>query len=94
MIYHRQWFPFDVKTVQEYVPPSSGVYALFSHQECVYVGASPALKAELIRLVQGDRKPCLTQHPPDEFQFEVVLGDERNARRAELIDELNPTCKD
>lgn len=94
MIYHRQWFPFDSPTVQEHVPPTSGVYLLFSHQECAYVGASPDLKAELSRLVKGDHNPCLFEHPPDEFQFEVVLGDERNARLAELVEELNPACKD
>lgn len=94
MIYHSQWFPFDPQTVQEHVPPTSGIYALYSHQECTYVGASQDLKAELSRLVKGDRNPCLTEHPPDEFQYEVVLGDERNDRRAELIGELNPTCKD
>ncbi|HEV2423339.1 MAG TPA: hypothetical protein VGZ29_00780 [Terriglobia bacterium] len=94
MIYHRQWFPFNTNTVHEHVPPTSGIYLLFSHQECAYVGASQDLKAELSRLVKDDRNSCLAEHPPDEFQFEVVLGDERNERRAELIGELNPTCKD
>jgi len=94
MIYHRQWLRFDSQTVQEHVPPTSGIYALYSHQECAYVGASQDLKAELTRLVKGHDNPCLTEHPPDEFQFEVVLGDERNDRRAELISELGPTCKD
>jgi hypothetical protein len=94
MIYHRKWFPFDSKTVQEEVPPTSGVYILFSRQECAYIGASQDLKAELASLVKGDHKPCLTEHPPDEFQFEVALGDDRNSRRVELIQELNPSCKD
>lgn len=94
MIYHRQWFPFNPQTVQEHVPPTSGIYLLFSHQECAYIGASQDLKAELARLVKGAHNPCLTGHPPDEFQFEVVLGDERNERRAELIEELKPICKD
>lgn len=94
MIYHRQWFPFNALTVQEHVPPTSGIYALYSHQECAYIGASQDLKAELSRLLKDAQNPCLTEHFPDEFQFEVVLGDERNERRAELIDELKPTCKD
>ena len=94
MIYHREWFPFDSKTVQEEVPPTSGVYILFSHQECAYIGASPELKAELSRLVQGIENPCLKEHAPDEFQFEVALGDDRSERRDELIGELNPVCRD
>lgn len=94
MIYHRDWFPYDAKTIQEHVPPTSGVYSLYSQQACVYVGASQDLKEELMRSLNGNHSSCLSQHPPDEFQFEVVLGDERNARRDELIGELNPACSD
>jgi hypothetical protein len=93
MIYHRNWYPFDAKTIHEHVPPTSGVYSLFSHQECVYVGASRQLQEELTRSLKSDH-PCITQYPPDEFQFEVVLGDDRLTRRDELISELNPTCRD
>jgi hypothetical protein len=94
MIYHRDWYPFDAKTIQEHVPPTSGVYSLYSHQECAYVGASQDLKAELVRLLTSARSSCLTEHAPDEFQFEVALGDDRNTRRDELINELNPVCRD
>jgi hypothetical protein len=94
MIYHRNWYPYNAGTVHEYVPPTSGVFSLFSHQECVYVGVSKDLQSELIRRLQGEHGPCISQHAPDEFQFEVVLGDDRNLRRDELIAELNPVCKD
>ena len=94
MIYHRNWYPYNVATIQEHVPPTSGVYSLFSHQECVYVGASRDLQAELMQRLKGNHNSCLTQHPVDEFQFEVVLGNERDTRRDELIAELNPVCKD
>ena len=94
MAYHETWYPYDAHTVQQHVPPTSGVYALFAHQACVYVGASRELQAELTRHVQGDGNPCLSQYQPDEFQFEVVLGDERHTRRDELIGELNPACRD
>ena len=94
MIYHRTWYPYDIHTIQEQVPPTSGVYSLFSHQECVYVGASRDLQAELIQHLNDNHNPCLTQHTPDEFLFEVVLGNERETRRDELIAELNPVCKD
>lgn len=94
MIYHRNWYPYDAATIQEHVPPTSGVYSLFSHQECVYVGTSQEMRAELIRQVKGGSNPCVSQHAPDEFLFEVVLGDERHARRDELINELNPACRD
>jgi len=93
MIYHRNWYPYDAKTIREHVPPTSGVYSLFSHQECVYVGAGQELQAELTRSLQG-ANPCISQHTPDEFQFEVVLGDDRYTRREELINELNPACRD
>jgi|HubBroStandDraft_5_1064220.scaffolds.fasta_scaffold952439_2 hypothetical protein len=94
MIYHRNWYPYDTGTVNEHVPPTSGVYSLFSHQECVYVGASKDMQSELIRRLQGEHSACVSQHPPDEFLFEVVMGDERDMRRDELITELNPSCKD
>src|SRR5579863_4548895 len=94
MIYLRNWYRYDAGTIQEHVPPTSGVYSLFSHQDCVYVGTSKDLQAELTGRVKGDNNPCISKHPPDEFLFEVVLGDERNTRRDELINELKPVCKD
>ena len=94
MIYHRNWYPYNADTIQEHVPPTSGVYSLFSHQECVYVGASQDLQSELAGRLKGGHGPCVNEHPPDEFQFEVVLGDERHTRRDELITELSPVCKD
>ena len=94
MTYHRNWYNFDAKTIQENVPPTSGVYSLYSHQECAYVGASQDLRAELTRLLTSQRSACLGEHEPDEFQFEVALGNDRNSRREELIRELNPACKD
>ena len=94
MIYHRTWYAYDATSIKENVPPTSGVYSLFSQQACVYVGASRDLQADLTRLLKGDSSPCITQHTPDEFQFEVVLGDDRNTRRDELIAELNPACRD
>ena len=94
MIYHRNWYPFDARTILDQVPPTSGVYSLFSHQDCVYVGTSKNLQEELTGRLQGEPSSCVAQHPPDEFLFEVVLGDERNTRRDELIAEWNPVCKD
>ena len=94
MAYHESWYPYNAQTVQEHVPPTSGVYALFAHQSCVYVGASRDLQAELTRLLKDDGNPCRRQHRLDEFQFEVVIGDERNTRRAKMIRELKPACRD
>ena len=94
MIYHRQWFPFRADSIRDNVPPTSGVFLLYSHQECVYVGAHPDMRAELTRLLQDGGSPCLSEHPPDEFLFEVALGDDRLARRDELMSEFNPLCKD
>jgi hypothetical protein len=93
MIYHRDWYPYNADTIQKHVPPTSGVYALYSHQICVYVGATEGMRAELTRHLQGDH-PCVSQHAPDEFLFEVMLGDERLTRRDELIAELKPVCTD
>jgi hypothetical protein len=94
MIYHRDWYTYDAKTIQQHVPPTSGIYTLFAHQACVYVGASREMRAELTRRLNSENNACISEHAPDEFQFEVVLGDERNTRRDELINELNPACKD
>jgi excinuclease UvrABC nuclease subunit len=94
MIFLRNWYRYDAGMVAEYVPPTSGVYMLFSHQDCVYVGSSRNLQAELTGYFDGSSKPRFAQHPPDEFRFEVVLGPERDLRRAELIAELSPACRD
>lgn len=94
MIYSRKWYPFNSETIQEHVPPTSGVYSLFSHQDCVYVGASKNLQSELFGRLKNANGPCLSEHAPDEFQFQVALGDERNTLRDEMAAELNPICKD
>ena len=91
MKYHETWYPFDAASIKAHVPPTSGVYMLFGRQQCVVVGASEDLQAALTKhLTSND--PCIVEHVPDEFQFEVVLGPERFTRRDELAATLKPAC--
>ena len=94
MIFLRNWYPYENGMIQEYVPPTSGVYMLFSHQDCVYVGSSRNMQEDLTNCVNGGSSVRFAEHPPDEFRFEVALGEDRDVRRAELIAELNPLCTD
>jgi excinuclease UvrABC nuclease subunit len=92
MKYHENWFTFDSFSIKDYVPPASGVYILYSHQQCVYVGVSDDIQARLRQHLTGETDSCVSQHPVDEFQFEVIVGSGRADRQTELVALLKPVC--
>ncbi|MGB6429996.1 MAG: GIY-YIG nuclease family protein [Candidatus Acidiferrales bacterium] len=78
------------KIVQR-APQASGVYAIFSKEDWIYVGEAGDLRKKLIAHFDGENR-CITQSDPIGFQFELVPAKQRAARKKKLIAELEPTC--
>jgi predicted GIY-YIG superfamily endonuclease len=72
-------------------PQASGVYAIFSTDDWIYVGEAGNLRARLLAHFDGPNV-CFKRNEPMGFQFELVPAKQRAARKNELIGELKPVC--
>ena len=72
-------------------PQASGVYAIFSAREWIYIGDAHDLRASLLKLFDDHVSP-VRQNNPIGFQFELVPARQRAARKKQLIAKLKPTC--
>ena len=72
-------------------PQASGVYAIFSTREWLYVGETGDIRASLLAHFDDHSSPIL-QNNPIGFQFEVTPTKQRAARKKQLIAELKPIC--
>lgn len=83
--------PYDLHTITQNAPPLSGVYAIFSPSECLYVGASDDICASLLEIYYEDQ-PWLNDEYLAHFSFDLVSPDGRGARQTDRIRELQPVC--
>lgn len=72
-------------------PKKSGVYGIYALGKCLFVGESSCIQESLEVHLNGDN-PCITKGEPTDFVFELSSDRDREARKAELIAELNPLC--
>ena len=84
-------FRYDLQSITRNAPPASGVYALFSSSECLYVGDSGDICASLLETFFEDT-PSLNGQHPTHFIIELIPPESRVARRADRIRELGPVC--
>lgn len=82
--------PWSRVSIRAHAPNGSGVYAVFS-SVWIYVGEGDDIQACLLDHFNGDN-PCISDHRPYGFTFEVVPPDERAARTRQLVEELKPVC--
>ena len=82
---------YTLDTITQKVPPTSGTYEVFSRAECMYVGESDDVCAELLAMYYEDR-PCLNERDFTHFLFTVAPPDLREAHRIDRIRELAPLC--
>ena len=85
----QERLPYELDTIIRCTPPVSGVYALFSGDECVGVGASDDICGSLLETYNGyDPNPDgkLFTH----FTFDLVPPELRAARMTDRIRELGP----
>ena len=84
-------FPYNRFSILATAPRGSGVYAIFTPQQWIYVGESVNIQARLLRHLNGDNA-CITRFAPTGFQYERWPKHQRVARQDELIRALNPAC--
>lgn len=72
-------------------PESSGVYGLYSAL-WIFIGEAENIRAQLLEHLT-DNNFGINRRQPSGFAFELVPPEDRVRRRDELIDELEPTCK-
>ena len=84
-------FQYNRFSILASAPRGSGVYALFTPQQWIYVGESVNIQARLLRHLNGDHA-CITRLAPTGFQYERWPKSRRLARLAELIRALHPAC--
>lgn len=82
-------FAFGIFTVLEKCPLNSGVYALFTGDQCIYVGASENIQIHLLHHLNGPH-PCVLQYGVTSFAYESVPSEARLGRQEDLIREFNP----
>jgi excinuclease UvrABC nuclease subunit len=87
-------FLFTDREIAEHAPQSSGVYGIFNHTGCVYVGEASDIQASLFAQLRGgtDESCWIRSQNPDQFAFERVAKPDRNQREHTLIVELDPVC--
>ena len=82
---------YDLASIIQRAPTTSGVYAILSLGRWLYVGESGSLRGGLSLQLSGVN-PCLTARDPTHFMYELVPDADRAARRRELILEFQPAC--
>jgi hypothetical protein len=84
-------YVFTPEAVREDAPSASGVYAIFTPAEWVFIGASDDVRQALFEHLNAPL-PCFQQYSPLSFSCELAAASERADRRDALIAELRPVC--
>jgi|GEM_PF-6822851 hypothetical protein len=82
--------PWSLVSIRAHAPAGSGIYAIFA-EHWIYVGQGDDIQARLLSHFWG-KQPCIRQHRPLGFTFELVPYMERTLRLAQLREELKPLC--
>ena len=83
--------PWNRDAILKSVPATSGVYALWNQNQCIYVGETQDLQRRLLAHLQGDND-CIVRARPTAFSFEPVPAGLRGTRQSALIFQLRPVC--
>jgi hypothetical protein len=84
-------FAFGIFTVLQRSPAQPGVYALYSGEQWVYIGASQNIQVRLLTHLNGP-DPCILQQGVTSFAYESVPTEALEARQKALIREFRPVC--
>jgi hypothetical protein len=84
-------YVFTPEAVREDAPAASGVYAIFTPERWVFIGASDDMRQALFHHLSSP-DPCFQQYGPLSFSCELAAASERAERRDALIGELRPVC--
>ena len=85
-------FNYELHSITRNAPPQSGVYAIFSRAECIYVGESNDICASLLEhYFEAD--PGLDEKELTHFTFELASSEIRVERQDDYIRQLAPRCE-
>ena len=79
------------EAVREGAPAASGVYAIFTPERWVFIGARDDVRQALFQHLSSP-DPCFQQYGPLSFSCELAAASERAGRRDALTAELRPAC--
>ena len=82
---------YDLASIGQHAPTSSGVYVILSVGRWLYVGESGSIRGSLSLQFSG-ANPCITANEPTHFMYELVPDPDRAARRRELSLEFQSVC--
>ena len=85
-------YRFEHESIVTNAPESSGVYGLY-RAFWIFIGEAENIRTRLLRHLAGDN-PCINQHRPSGFAFELVSAEDHGRRRDELIHNLEPACNE
>lgn len=84
-------FSYELYSITRNVPPLSGVYAIFSRTDCMFVGESDDICASLLEhYFEADRG--LDERELTHFTFELASSETRVERQNDYIRQLAPLC--
>ena len=86
------WYPWNHVTILTQAPTASGVYAISTTREWIYIGEAADIRRRLLQHFNGDNL-CITASSPTQFSFELVPFEQpRLDRQNQLILEMQPRC--
>ena len=88
----RQTFPLAYEAVAHEAPAESGIYAIQTARQWLYVGETDDIRQDLFRHLNHPT-PCMRRAGPLVFSVEAIASPERRARQQALIVRLAPLCQ-
>jgi hypothetical protein len=84
-------FALGIFTVLAKAPADSGLYALFTREEWIYIGEAENIQVHLLQHLNSP-DPLVLRYGVTSFAYECVPLEARATRQQELIAEFNPLC--
>ena len=84
-------FTYELQSIIQNAPTKAGIFAIFSWDQCLFVGESEDICASLLEIFY-EANPCLTRKNLTHFTFELATPETRVGRLKERIRELEPAC--
>lgn len=88
------WYVYTLENITTYALEGSGIYAIGTKTEWVYIGEADNVQERLLEHYNGwsDQSGCISQYNPDRFSYVPHPPENRTDRESELIAEHNPFC--
>jgi hypothetical protein len=82
---------FTLASIQEFAPPSSGVYGISDARQWIYIGEADNIRETLLTFLTGNGLPLACQQGKG-FVYELCERSQRLERHDRLVREYEPSC--